>query len=126
MRKQPRNKSLSGVCRIELERHLATSIIRLHGEFDVSAEQRFAEKLEAVLGADTATVVLDLRGLTFMDSTGLRMLVTVNHAAERDGFDFAILCDGGNVRQLLRDTGLDGILPVVDPSGAVPPYEAES
>ena len=108
---------LSGVCWIETGRHLDTSIVRLHGEFDLSAEPRFSENLEPALDAATATLVLDLRGLTFMDSTGLRMLVSLNNRSERDGLDFAVLCDDGNVRNVLCETGLDGILPVVDPSG---------
>ena len=32
----------------------------------------------------------------------------------------AILCEAGNVQNVLRETGLDGVLPVVDPSGTVP------
>jgi anti-sigma B factor antagonist len=115
-----RRTQLSGVCWVETERHLDTSIVRLHGEFDLSAEERFRENLERVVHAATATLVLDLRGLTFMDSTGLRMLVSLNNRAELDGIDFAVLCDDGNVRNVLRETGLEGILPVVDPSDAIP------
>jgi anti-sigma B factor antagonist len=120
----PRKAPLSGVCSIETERHLGTSIVRLHGEFDLAAERRFREKLESALDPATATLVLDLRGLTFMDSTGLRMLVSLNNRAEGDGFDFAVLCDDGNVWNVLRETGLDAILPVVDPASAVPASES--
>jgi anti-sigma B factor antagonist len=71
-----------------------------------------------MLDHGAATLVVDLGGLTFMDSTGLRMLVSLHNRAEHESFDYALLCDGGNVRNVLRETGLDGVLPVVDPSGS--------
>jgi anti-anti-sigma factor len=65
--------------------------------------------------------VLDLRGLEFIDSIGLRMVISVDASARSDGFGFAVICnDDGPVRRVLRETGLDAILPVIDPSGAVP------
>ena len=66
------------------------------------------------------TFLLDLRGLTFIDSTGLRMLVQLDAVARHDGFDFAVLCGYGQVREVLRATGLDGMLPLFDPDGTVP------
>ena len=66
-------------------------------------------------------LVLDLRGLKFIDSTGLRILVSVDAIARNDGFGFAVLCnEDGTVRRALRETGLDGILPVIDSFGPVP------
>jgi anti-sigma B factor antagonist len=111
---------LSSVCSIEVERHMQTSIVRLHGEFDLGAETRFEEEIASLLDDATATVMVDLRGLTFMDSTGLRALVSLYKRADHGSFDFAILCEDGNVRRVLRETGLDGVLPVIDPAGAVP------
>ena len=63
--------------------------------------------------------VLDLSALTFMDSAGLRMLVTLNMATSKDGLDYTVTCGEGYVRQVLRETGLDGVLPLVDPYGSV-------
>jgi anti-sigma B factor antagonist len=110
---------LSNICWIETERHLDSSIVRLHGEFDLAAEKQFVDELGPLLDRGTATLVLDLRGLTFMDSTGLRMLVSLYNRAEEDVIDFAVLCDDGNVRNVLRETGLDGVLPIVHPSAHV-------
>jgi anti-sigma B factor antagonist len=111
---------LSNVCSIEAEQHLDTSIVRLHGEFDLAAEHQFVDELDSLLDREMATLVLDLRGLTFMDSTGLRMLVSLYNRTDEDGIDFAVLCEHGVVRNVLRETGLDRVLPVVDPPGPVP------
>jgi anti-sigma B factor antagonist len=102
------------------ERHLGTCMICLYGEFDMSCDQRFQDELGAALDNQIETLVLDLRGLQFMDSTGLQMLVQIDNLARHDGFDFVVLCGEGLVRRVLRETGLDGLLPVIDPAGVVP------
>jgi anti-anti-sigma factor len=75
--------------------------------------------LASALEEETTALVVDLRELTFMDSVGLRMLVTLNMATSEDGLDYTVICGEGYVRQVLRETGLDGVLPVVDPYGSV-------
>lgn len=120
MHDQRPGRQLSHICSIESERHLGTAIVRLHGEFDLSGEARLQDEVGALLDSEVGTFVLDLRGLTFMDSTGLRVLVSLHRLAAQDGFDFAVLCEDGNVRRVLCETGLDGMLPIVDPSDAVP------
>jgi anti-anti-sigma factor len=102
------------------ERNLGTTIIRLAGEFDLASYERFQEELGRLLDSETDSLVLDLVGLEFIDSTGLRVLVQIDSLARRDGFDFTVLSGDGQVRQVLRASGLDGVLPLVDPSGIVP------
>jgi anti-anti-sigma factor len=111
---------LSRCCSMRYERQPGAAIVRLAGEFDLSAEERFQEQVERLLDNETWTFMLDLRGLGFIDSTALRMFVQIDAIARRDGFDFAILCGDGRVRAVLRESGLDGVLPVIDPSGVVP------
>jgi anti-sigma B factor antagonist len=111
---------LSSICSVRAEQHLDTTIVRLYGEFDLSGEQPLQALLEDLADAKPTTLVVDLRGLTFIDSTGLRILVSLMNDAAREGFDFAVLCSEGSVRSVLRETGLDGVLPVIDPAGAVP------
>jgi anti-sigma B factor antagonist len=111
---------ISRYCSLRCERHLGTTIFRLAGEFDLACDERFQEELGRWLDSEVTTFLLDLRGLEFIDSTGLRMLVQIDTKARQDGFDFALLCGDGQVRRVLRETGLDGMLPLVDPAGAVP------
>jgi anti-sigma B factor antagonist len=115
---------LSRICSARAEQHLDTTIVRLYGEFDLNGEDGLDALLADLSETEPATLVVDLRGLGFIDSTGLRMLVSLLNDATRDGFDFAILCNEGRVRDVLRETGLDGVLPVIDPAGAVPPSDS--
>jgi anti-anti-sigma factor len=113
---------LGKLCSMRVEGDAGSATVRLYGEFGLGCEQRFQEALECALdGGEHEPLVFDLRGLTFIDSTGLRMLISVNASAHTDGFGFAVICnEDGSVRRVLRETGLDGILPVILSSGAIP------
>jgi anti-anti-sigma factor len=113
-------KRLAQLCSMRVEQRLDTVLIRLHGEFDLTCEEPFLDELAPALDEHTTALVLDLCALTFIDSVGLRILVTLNKATSEDGLDFTVLCGEGHVRWVLRETGLDGVLRVVGPSGAVP------
>jgi len=113
---------LGRYCSLRSERHLATTIVRLAGEFDLTCREAFEEELKRVVDRDTVIFILDLRGLEFLDSTGLTMLVELDALAREYAFDFTILCGEGLVRRLLRETGLEGLLPVADPLGGLVPH----
>ena len=57
-------------------------------------------------------IILDLTGLEFIDSTGLRLAVTEHDRASMDGFEFVITGAAGAVLKVLRLTGLDVTLPL--------------
>jgi anti-sigma B factor antagonist len=114
---------ISAICSVEAERNLGTLILRLHGEFDLSSDERFQDELEKLFAERPATVIVDLRGLTFMDSTGLRALVGLHNRSAETSFDLAVLHDGGPVGRILHETGLDSVLPAVDAENAIRPSE---
>jgi anti-anti-sigma factor len=60
-------------------------------------------------------VVLDLRGLTFMDSTGLRLVIRWDTTAREEGFRFAIVPGTDVVQRVFRLTGMDEHLSVAEP-----------
>ena len=115
---------MSEYCSISDEQHLDTTIARLDGEFDLASEERFREERARLLAREgTRTLMLDLRGLDFIDSTGLRMLVETDALARRDGFDLAVVCGEGQVRMVLKVSGLDGVLPLVGPEAMPAPEQ---
>jgi anti-anti-sigma factor len=103
------------------EQDFSTTIVGLAGEFDLTCEEPFQDEFGRVLGGHPDALVLDLRGLDFIDSTGLRMLVQISNRSARDGFGFTVLCRNGRVRDVLRLTGLDGVLPLIAPRGGMVP-----
>ena len=77
-----------------------------------------AETLRAALdGIETAArLVLDLRGLSFIDSNGLHLLVALDERAQRDGFQLTLLAPAAPIDRAIQLCGLDQVLPFVAPT----------
>jgi anti-sigma B factor antagonist len=89
--------------------------VRPIGELDLDSAPQLDEELRAVRAAGADRLVLDMRELTFMDSTGLRLVIRWDTAARDDGFDFAIVPGREVVQRVFRLTGMDEHLQVADP-----------
>ena len=84
------------------------SLLTLRGELDLAT----AEQLEQALAEAGDEVLLDLRGLTFMDSTGVRGLL---EAAEHGKPGLRMIApESGDVRVTIEETGIAPLLPLVD------------
>jgi len=85
----------------------ATCRVALRGELDLGS----AEQLERALAEAGDEVLLDLSGLTFMDSTGVRVLL---EAAERGGPGLRMVPPrDGDARVAIDETGIAPLLPLV-------------
>jgi anti-sigma B factor antagonist len=103
--------------RIDLEREPAGVRVRPVGELDLATVPSLEHELERVRASGATSVVLDLRGLTFMDSTGLSLTLRWSLEASRDGFDFSLVRGEGAIRRLFELTGMDRRLPFRDAEG---------
>ena len=89
------------------------------GEVDLVTVDQVRDQLRQAAD-EAARVVLDLRQVTFMDSSGLRLLVEVQQAAGRDGFTLAVVRGPASLERLFEVTGLDQRLELHDdPARAV-------
>ena len=89
--------------------------IRLHGELDVASAPE-VDAAFAGVAERRLPITLDLRRLTFMDSRGIRMLVSFHEQAQAAGFPLTVTC-GDRVHRLLALTGLDQHLTVIELPG---------
>jgi anti-sigma B factor antagonist len=96
---------------VSVERSATTAIVHVAGELDLATAPQLAEALSAVEG-QCDRIILDVSGLEFMDSTGLRLVVTQHRRATTDGFEFVVAGAAGAVFEVLRLTGLDVTLPL--------------
>ncbi len=99
--------------------------VALEGELDLSSALLFDEELRRIEEDDSApeTVVLDLSTLKFMDSTGLRLILSAHQRARRAGRNLKIIPGGDAIRRIFRLTGVWKRLDIVeddDRAGAVP------
>jgi anti-sigma B factor antagonist len=86
------------------------------GEIDLATVDAVRDELTHAR-ADARRVVLDLRGVSFMDSSGLRLLVELQRASAADGFTFAVVRGPRSLQRLLELSGLEGRVRMVDDPG---------
>lgn len=84
-------------------------VVFLSGECDITVRGALAAALrDAVDGCDT--VVVDLTGLTFLDSSGIHELVTAHHAARDRQGELYLRNASGIVATVLQVTGVGDLL----------------
>ncbi len=101
-----------------------TGLVALRGELDLLTVSKVAEVLDGLeLRADGLRhVVLDLRGLTFMDVLGLKELIRQNEYARSNRHNLAVVRGTAAIQRILELTGVEGVLVLVDdPDDLVPP-----
>jgi anti-sigma B factor antagonist len=81
-------------------------VITLSGSLDVAAERRLRSDVSEAVGDRSRGFVIDLRGVTFMDSSALAVLVHGDRQLRRQGRALACVVRQGPVEQLLEATGL--------------------
>jgi len=98
--------------RVDVVEQGSSVVLALSGELDVAS----GPELEAELtrAADRELVVVDLRELEFIDSTGLGVIVKGHQRAQEAGRRLALVRGRGQVQRLLGLTGLSDQLPVAD------------
>lgn len=93
--------------------HGAWQILAVEGELDLSTSPGFRDALTELVDA-SRRVAIDLRGVTFMDSTALGVVVAgMKRALERDG-ELALIGPTGSPRKVLSITALDQIMRIVE------------
>jgi anti-sigma B factor antagonist len=87
-------------------------ILALAGELDLATAPELEAKVSQLCSDGAKAVVLDLRGLTFMDSTGLRALLAAQELCERHGCGLSMTRGQQPVERLIEVSGLTGLLPI--------------
>ena len=93
--------------------------IAVAGELDLSSALTFDEEMRRAEDKLPRTIVLDLRRLRFLDSTGLRLIMSAQSRARTRGRRLAIVQGGEPVRRLFRLAGVNRRLDIVDDPSAV-------
>jgi anti-anti-sigma factor len=89
-------------------------VIAVSGELDLRTSPELEVRLERVFNTDAELVILDLRQIEFMDSTGLRVLLAAHQRAHGSGRRFALVRGADQVERVLTLTGVRALLTVVD------------
>jgi anti-sigma B factor antagonist len=81
--------------------------VRLEGELDLETAQELDRQLAAIDAARLKRLVIDLRGVTFMDSRGLSSIVRAHQSAQENGYAVVLRRGSNQVQRLFALTGVD-------------------
>lgn len=99
---------------VETDEDGDTFVVRLFGELDLAA----FERVESALASSTRPDVrIDMRGLTFIDSSGIRAVLAADARSKEQGGRLTIVPGERQVHHVFVLTGLDSVLSFVEPDG---------
>lgn len=91
---------------IDVRREAERAVVALDGELDMASAPLLERALQdEQIGPDTM-LVLDLQALQFIDSTGLRAILSLRESARERGQQFAVTRGSPQVQRLLDITGV--------------------
>ncbi len=89
--------------------------LRLLGEFDLATAPRVEDAAEKLIAGGLARLVLDLSGLRFIDSSGLRVVVVLHQRAIREGWTLELVRPAPPVLKVFQISGLEDRLNFLGP-----------
>ncbi|RKS79464.1 SpoIIAA-like anti-anti-sigma regulatory factor [Actinomadura pelletieri DSM 43383] len=98
---------------INLMRDDRCTLVRVQGDIDVLSRERFEEAMFKVVESGEPLVV-DMREVTFCDSTGLNAIVAANRRATEHGTAIALVALPPRVQRVFHITGIDKFIPVYE------------
>ncbi|MGH2908846.1 MAG: STAS domain-containing protein [Solirubrobacteraceae bacterium] len=90
---------------VEVRREGSAAVIAISGELDLASGPRLEQEL-AALNSDITLVVVDLRQLEFMDSTGLSIIVRAHQRLAEHDCELSLVRGSPQVQRLLDLTGV--------------------
>jgi anti-sigma B factor antagonist len=97
----------------------ATRVLAVEGELDLNTIGVLARGVQDRLGESPGNLTLDLSAVTFMDSSGLRLLIELSERARREEWTLSLLPSSHeSANAVLRMTGADEALPFERPVGS--------
>jgi anti-sigma B factor antagonist len=104
--------------RVQVANKGEAAIVSISGELDLASSPALEEELERVAATDASLVIVDLRELEFMDSTGLSVLVRAHQRAAENSQRFGLVNGSQQVQRLLSLTGVaDRLMLAETPEG---------
>ena len=101
-------------------------VIAPTGELDLATAGELERKLAEPIDAGVARIMIDLRGVEFLDCAGLHALLTAHAQAQRDNWELRIIPGPRAVQRIFEVTGTIDLLPFTTANGrAALPQDVE-
>jgi anti-anti-sigma factor len=105
---------MSGELDLVTVRHGSCAVLRVGGEVDLGTAGQLSDAAVVAMQEIGPNIVLDLSGVGFMDSTGLKVLLAVHKRAQLAGGRLVLACAPRPVTRVVTITGLDQTFAVCD------------
>jgi anti-sigma B factor antagonist len=104
---------------IEVARRGASTVVAARGEVDVATAPALRDGLDEALDGGPGPVVVDLTGVTFIDSTGLGVLIGARRRCDEVGRELRVVVSEPRILKVFEITGLTELFtihPSLDPA----------
>jgi anti-anti-sigma factor len=101
---------------LQIQRAKDATTLCVTGELDIGTVNQLQRGLEKAVGGDPHRVVIDLRDVSFIDSTGLKFLLDTHWRSQTDSWTLELLRPAETAMKVFYITGADKHLPFVDPA----------
>lgn len=92
----------------------ATAVLDVQGRIDSATAGRFEQELDGVLAARPEGLVIDLAGLSYMSSAGLRVLLVTARRCQAEGCAMVLCGLGATIREVFDISGFSAIFDIAE------------
>lgn len=101
---------------VDVEQQREVVCVRPRGELDLATTDLLHDHIRELVSAGNARVLLDLRQITFIDSTGLRLVLELERRSSADGWELGVVDGPAEVARIFDLTGMRPAVPFVEGS----------
>jgi anti-anti-sigma factor len=105
---------MDGAFNVRTEPRGNALVVRASGEVDIASAKSLEKEIQSAFDRDGAGVFLDLEDVTYIDSTGLAVLLRAQKVSSADGHKLRISLLSSPVEEAIKMTGLDGAFPLME------------
>jgi len=100
---------------VDVRAEAGHAVLAVTGEIDIHTAHALADRLADVVASGERTLIVDLGGVGFLDSSGLGVLVGGLNKVRDVGGSLSLVCAHANLLKLFAITGLDRVF-VIHPT----------
>jgi anti-sigma B factor antagonist len=103
---------------VDSEVQADTARLTVAGELDIATVGQLEAEVEAVLARGVRELILDLRGLTFIDSSALRLFIVLKDRSAGEDWQLSLTRPVGPALSIFQISGAEEHLPFIEDPGA--------
>jgi anti-anti-sigma factor len=102
---------LTALARVEMDRNGQRGVIAIHGEIDISNAHEVSAAIESIMPNAAETLVIDLSGTTYLDSSGVQLLFLLAQRLQTRRQELMLVVpEEAPIRAVLELTGMPRVV----------------